>query len=168
MVKAGTFREDLYYRLNVIQVSLPPLRDRRDDIPLLVQHFLRRLGEQSTPVRPDVTFTQDALRLLMSHPWPGNVRELENVVERAFTLSPGRTQIDATALPPTMRAAGADPDVSLTLPEEGLVFDEVISRIERDLIGAGARADEGQSPAGGDVARTQADDAGRETQAASA
>ena len=134
MVKAGTFREDLYYRLNVIQVSLPPLRDRRDDIPLLVQHFLRRLGEHSTPPRPDVTLTQDALRLLMAYPWPGNVRELENVIERAFTLSPGRTQIDATALPPTMRAAGADPDVSLALPEEGLVFDEVIARIERDLI----------------------------------
>jgi len=134
MVKAGTFREDLYYRLNVIQVSLPPLRERRDDIPLLVQHFLRRLGEHSDPQRLDVTFTQDALRLLMSYPWPGNVRELENVVERAFTLSPGRTQIDAAALPPHMRTAGADPEVALTLPEEGLVFDEVIARIERDLL----------------------------------
>ena len=103
MVREGSFREDLYYRLNVIQASLPPLRERRDDIPLLAHHFLRRFGEQSVPQRPDVTFTQDALRLLMSHTWPGNVRELENVVERAFTLSPGRTQIDASALPPALR-----------------------------------------------------------------
>ena len=99
MVREGTFREDLYYRLNVIQVLLPPLRDRREDIPLLVQHFLDRLGREHIPPRPGVSFTQEAMRRLMAFDWPGNVRQLENVVERAFTLSPGRTQIDVAALP---------------------------------------------------------------------
>ena len=103
MVKAGTFREDLYYRLNVIQVSLPPLRDRRDDIPLLVQHFLRRFGEHSVPPRPDVTLTQDALRLLMAYPWPGNVRELENVIER-LVVTVQRSSVLVEDLPSEVRS----------------------------------------------------------------
>ena len=99
MVKEGTFREDLFYRLNVIEVVLPSLRDRRDDIPLLVQHFLDRLGREHIPPRHGVTFTQEAMRRLMACEWPGNVRQLENAVERAFTLSPGRMLIGVDALP---------------------------------------------------------------------
>src|SRR5216117_225588 len=93
MVAEGHFREDLFYRLNVIPVSLPPLRERRDDIPLLVQHFLEKLGAEQVPPR-HVTMSQDALRRLMAYSWPGNVRQLENVVERALAFSHGRSQIE--------------------------------------------------------------------------
>src|SRR5882757_2689432 len=85
MVGEGTFREDLFYRLNVIPVQLPALRERRDDIPLLVQHFLEKLGAEQVPPR-HVTMSQDALRRLMAYSWPGNVRQLENVVERALAF----------------------------------------------------------------------------------
>ena len=80
MVADGQFREDLYYRLNVIPVHLPPLRERRDDIPLLVQHFLEKFRGGGTVV---VTVSQEAMRRLMSYAWPGNVRQLENATERA-------------------------------------------------------------------------------------
>src|SRR5690349_18714279 len=93
MVQDESFREDLFYRLNVIPVALPPLRDRREDIPLLVQHFLQKLAAEQVPPRT-VTMSQEALRRLMAYPWPGNVRQLENFVERALAFSHGRTQID--------------------------------------------------------------------------
>src|SRR5687768_3468953 len=92
MVADGAFREDLFYRLNVIPVKLPPLRDRRDDIPLLVQHFLQKLAVDTG--RPVSTVSQEAMRCLMAHTWPGNVRQLENAVERAFAFSQGRGQIE--------------------------------------------------------------------------
>lgn len=82
MVEAGKFREDLYYRLNVVTISLPPLRERREDIPFLVQRFL---GRSERPV----TIRQDALERILAHTWPGNVRELENVITRAIVLAPG-------------------------------------------------------------------------------
>src|SRR3954454_4248289 len=97
MVAEGTFREDLFYRLNVIPVKLPPLRERREDIPLLVQHFLQKLAGDQVPPR-NVTMSQEALRRLMAYSWPGNVRQLENVVERALAFSHGRTQIDVADL----------------------------------------------------------------------
>ena len=81
-VAAGKFREDLYYRLNVVTIPLPPLRERREDIPFLVQRFL---GRSDRPV----TLRQDALDKVMAHNWPGNVRELENVITRAIVLAPG-------------------------------------------------------------------------------
>jgi transcriptional regulator with GAF, ATPase, and Fis domain len=86
-MEEGRFREDLFYRLNVVNVMLPPLRDRKDDIPLLVQHFVEKYGEENR--KPDLEIVPDALDILMSHDWPGNVRELENVIERAVILSPG-------------------------------------------------------------------------------
>ncbi len=135
MVRDGRFREDLYYRLNVIQVSLPPLRERREDVPLLVQHFLERLGRECSPARPGVTFSQEALRHLMAYDWPGNVRQLENVVERAFTLSPARQQIDLAALPAEIvSATGARPPLAWALPDDGLDLDEVLASVERALI----------------------------------
>jgi len=85
MVKEGRFREDLFYRLNVISLDLPPLRQRREDIPLLVQHFLQKYSEENE--RPRRRITTEALRPLVSYPWPGNVRELENTIERAVVLS---------------------------------------------------------------------------------
>jgi transcriptional regulator with PAS, ATPase and Fis domain len=85
-VRKGTFRQDLYYRLNVVEIKLPALRERRGDIPLLVNHFLRKFCDPQEPLR---TLSDDAMRLLMSSDWPGNVRELENAIECAVAMSPG-------------------------------------------------------------------------------
>ncbi|PYY11511.1 MAG: DNA-binding response regulator [Acidobacteria bacterium] len=87
LVKEGKFREDLYYRLNVISVNLPPLRNRMEDVPLLVNHFLARFSEENG--LPTRHFTADAMRPMLNYAWPGNVRELENVIERAVVLSSG-------------------------------------------------------------------------------
>jgi DNA-binding NtrC family response regulator len=143
MVAEGGFREDLYYRLNVIPVQLPPLRDRKEDIPLLVQHFLDRYrpadpsappGVPQTP-RAALTVSQEAMRRLMSYHWPGNVRQLENAIERAVAVSAGRSQIDVADLPPEMGRPDPIPlTTSLSLPEEGLDLDAFIATIERDLI----------------------------------
>ena len=92
-MQEGGFREDLYYRLNVIPVTLPPLRDRREDIPLLVQHFFCR-SSATRLGRPVMTVSQAAMRPLMTYAWPGNVRQLENAMERAVALSGQRTQIE--------------------------------------------------------------------------
>ena len=88
MMEEGRFREDLFYRLHVISIQLPPLRDRKDDIPLLAQHFLEKYGEENR--KTGLELTPDALDLLTEYDWPGNVRELENVIERAVVLTPGR------------------------------------------------------------------------------
>jgi two-component system response regulator AtoC len=130
MVADGTFREDLYYRLNVIPITLPPLRDRREDIPVLVKHFLERFA-------PDEgrEVSQEAMRSLMAHAWPGNVRQLENAVERAVTLSAGRRQIELLDLPPelsTMRQSTVSSMVEL--PVDGLDLTAYLTGIERDLI----------------------------------
>jgi DNA-binding NtrC family response regulator len=138
MVADGTFREDLYYRLNVIPVSIPPLRERKEDIPLLVQHFLekfRRDGPPGNGQRPPVTVSQEAMRRLMSYAWPGNVRQLENAIERAIAFGAGRSQIDVIDLPPEVQQAQevAVP-TAVALPEEGLDLDSFVSTIERELI----------------------------------
>jgi Nif-specific regulatory protein len=102
-VAAGSFREDLYYRLNVVSIHLPPLRDRKSDIPILAEYFLERsAGANKKPVR---RFSPGALDLLMAYPWPGNVRELENGVERAVLVCTGRT-LYPYHLPPNIQAAG--------------------------------------------------------------
>ncbi|MDR1727264.1 MAG: sigma-54 dependent transcriptional regulator [Acidobacteriota bacterium] len=95
-VSRGTFRDDLYYRLNVIVVKLPPLRDRTEDIPLLAEHFIRKFSGENH--RDGLTVAPEALKVLMDYHWPGNVRELENVMERAVVLAPGDV-IDAALFP---------------------------------------------------------------------
>ena len=133
MVADGSFREDLFYRLNVIPVQLPPLRDRREDIPLLVQHFLQKLGPDSG--RPSVTISQEALRRLMAYPWPGNVRQLENAVERALAFSHGRNQIDLQDLAPDIQAQPAPADSSeMWFPDDGVDFESYIEGVELSLI----------------------------------
>jgi two-component system, NtrC family, response regulator AtoC len=134
MVAEGGFREDLYYRLNVIPVTLPPLRDRREDIPLLVQHFLQKFCSEAG--RPVMTVSQAAMRPLMTYAWPGNVRQLENAMERAVALSGGRTQIEIGDLPPDIQQASDAGDLipGLALPDDGLDFDAFISRIEHEVI----------------------------------
>jgi two-component system, NtrC family, response regulator PilR len=133
MVADGTFREDLFYRLNVIPVRLPALRERREDIPLLVQHFIQKLGAESG--RAGVTVSQEALRRLMACSWPGNVRQLENAVERALAFSHGRSQIDVQDLPPELhiQADVAEP-VEMWFPDEGLDFERYIEGVELSLI----------------------------------
>src|SRR5712675_1821038 len=123
MVAQGTFREDLYYRLNVIPVQIPPLRERKDDIPALVQHFLEKFRPETPggPSRPPMTVSQQAMRHLMAYPWPGNVRQLENAVERAVAFSAGRTQLDVGDLPPEVQEAQETAIPGATaLPENGL------------------------------------------------
>src|SRR5215510_9500095 len=130
MVADGTFREDLFYRLNVIPIQLPPLRERRDDIPLLVTHFLEKFSPGTV-----MRVSQPAMRALMAYSWPGNVRQLENALERAVALSAGRNEIDITDLPQETQAlpqTAAMPSVDF--PESGLDLPAYLSSIERDLI----------------------------------
>jgi two-component system response regulator PilR (NtrC family) len=133
MVGDGAFREDLFYRLNVIPVMLPPLRDRRDDIPLLVQHFVQKLSADAG--RPPAKISQEAMRRLMAHNWPGNVRQLENAVERAFAFSQGRGQIDAADLSPDIQKEPTAPEgLDPWFPDDGVDFDQYIAGIELALI----------------------------------
>jgi two-component system, NtrC family, response regulator PilR len=130
MVREGSFREDLYYRLNVIQLELPPLRERRDDIPLLVQHFLKKYSMGvGVPM-----ISQDAIRRLMAFAWPGNVRQLENAIERALALLGGRTTIEVTDLPPEIQAAQVPMAPTLDFPDDGVDMQSLVEQIERDLI----------------------------------
>jgi len=137
MVADGQFREDLFYRLNVIPVELPPLRERKEDIPLLVQHFLEKFRGESSAGQPraPMTVSQDAIRRLMAYSWPGNVRQLENAIERAVAMSAGRPQVDVTDLPVELQAA-QEPALpsTVSLPEGGLDLDAFIARVERELI----------------------------------
>ena len=134
-VEEGQFREDLFYRLNVIPIHLPPLRDRREDIPLLVQGFVERIGADQIPPRHGVVVSQDAMRRLMAFRWPGNVRQLENAIERALALSPGRSHIETTDLPREIQPGDDSPvPVIPPLPETGLDLPEHLQQIERALI----------------------------------
>jgi len=149
-VARENFREDLYYRLNVVPIYLPPLRARRDDIPLLVGHFLEHYNE--TNDRYVVHIQKEALGALVKYHWPGNVRELQNVVERCVVLAPG-DELTLDLLPPAVR--GGRPPVTLPgrggdldslareLVEQGLanasaeddnLFERIVSRVERELI----------------------------------
>jgi DNA-binding NtrC family response regulator len=124
----GTFREDLYYRLNVIHVPLPPLRERREDIPALAEHFLARsAGKLGRPLR----LSAGALERLLLYPWPGNVRELENAIERAAILARTET-VDADDLPPHV-AAGLQLGPSPTLPRQVTLADAERAHILQTL-----------------------------------
>jgi DNA-binding NtrC family response regulator len=129
LVQEGRFREDLFYRLNVINIELPPLRNRREDIPLLVEHFLLRFCAENGHSPKQVS--TDALRPLMDHDWPGNVRELENVVERAVVLSSGAA-IGADLLPPSVTGRDAAARVFDSSPDASL-FD-IVEDCERRII----------------------------------
>ena len=131
-VAEGKFRQDLYYRLNVIRVELPPLRDRREDVGLLTERFVERFAaEMSKDVRG---LTPDALRALERYPFPGNVRELENIVERAVALA-GARSIGLGDLPREVSGMSASEGPGLlTLPEEGCNLDEVVGEVERRLL----------------------------------
>jgi DNA-binding NtrC family response regulator len=147
LVADGQFREDLFYRLNVIPVQLPALRERKEDIPLLVQHFLAKFeaerdssaaaGGAKAPADrlPRVTVSQQGMRLLMAYQWPGNVRQLENAIERAVAFTAGRSQIDVDDLPTEVQQAKETAAASsVTLPEGGMDLDAFVANIERELI----------------------------------
>ncbi len=128
-VKEGKFREDLFYRLNVISIDLPPLRQRKEDIPLLVEFFLKRYAEENE--RPPQRIATEALRLLLNHAWPGNVRELENVIERAVVLSSG-TGIGVDLLPDLISGRGTPFPVLDHRPDASL-FD-ILEQCERHIV----------------------------------
>ena len=126
-VSDGVLREDLFYRLNVIPLHLPPLRDRREDIPMLVAHFIKKLShEVGRPVRG---VTPEALAVLEQYHWPGNIRELENVVERAIVLGSSEL-LEPDALPASLRRPRDRHDVPLELPAEGIDLEAMLDRIE--------------------------------------
>ena len=131
MMEEGKFREDLFYRLHVISIQLPPLRDRKDDVPLLVHHFLEKYGEENR--KGGLELTPDALDLLTEYDWPGNVRELENVIERAVVLTPG-PRIGVELIPDHVRKAPNFQMPQFVVPPEGLSFKDVITSVERRLI----------------------------------
>ncbi|HEV3167607.1 MAG TPA: sigma-54 dependent transcriptional regulator [Isosphaeraceae bacterium] len=149
-IDAGRFREDLYYRLNVIPIYLPALRERRDDIPLLVEFFLKRYCDQNR--REVRRIHPEAMNLLTAHDWPGNVRELQNYIERAVVLSEG-TELTVSHLPPQLRGEAAPRPIrarggdlsSLTseLVRQGVLaagphatdlHDRIVGQVERELI----------------------------------
>jgi DNA-binding NtrC family response regulator len=131
MVDEGRFREDLYYRLNVISIQLPPLRDRKSDIPSLVQHFLQKYGEENR--KEGMELAPEALDLLIDYDWAGNVRELENVIERAVVLATG-PRIGTDLIPDHVRKTPAFQIPEVTVPPEGISFKEVITDFEKRLI----------------------------------
>ncbi|CAM9645460.1 unnamed protein product, partial [Discosporangium mesarthrocarpum] len=130
-VAEGRFREDVYYRLNVIQLQLPPLRDREEDIPLLAQHFIRRFSEE---LGKDVDgMNAEAYDLLASYAFPGNVRELENLIERAVALARGPV-IGPELLPPTVVRPAAAPPTAPRVTSEGVDLERLVADYERSLI----------------------------------
>ncbi len=129
-VQAGRFREDLYYRLNVIEIPLPPLRDRPDDIALLVDHFLAKYSEELG--KPVEGCSEAVLRKLLDYSFPGNVRELENVIERAVALS-REPVIQVDSLPPAVLDP-AGPTRQSRIPAEGVNLDQLMEDYERSLL----------------------------------
>ena len=129
-VKEGKFREDLFYRLNVITIDLPPLRQRKNDIPLLAEHFMEKFAQEND--KPRLRLTPEALRPLMDHDWPGNVRELENVIERAVVLATG-TSLTPDLLPENLTGRGSAFALIDHRPDASLF--EIIEECERRVIG---------------------------------
>ena len=133
LVREGTFREDLFYRLNVIPVTLPPLRERREDIPLLARHFVQKSCKSNNLQQK--TLSQDTVRSLMTYDWPGNIRQLENAIEHAVAMSGQEMVVAASTLPDDLRAPATASFVpTLSIPDEGISFTSIVSQLERDLI----------------------------------
>ena len=136
-IEEGRFREDLYYRLNVINIALPPLRERKSDIPLLVDHFFQKYGRENEKFldatgRTKLHFAPEAMQLLIEHSWPGNVRELENAVERAVVLAADET-VPMEVLPDQVLHSGGvriRRDEGGRLPSDASLF-EVVADFER-------------------------------------
>jgi transcriptional regulator with GAF, ATPase, and Fis domain len=156
-IAAGRFREDLYYRLNVVPLALPPLRERKQDIPLLVEHFVNKICRQDGI--PPRLVSGEAMDILMSYSWPGNVRQLENCMEMAIALSGERQMLlpGDFALPrvesrlPVTRISDEPPVVPV--PEEGLDFEETVGRIEWQILEQALRRTGGNKTQAADLLR---------------
>ena len=135
-IKQGKFREDLYYRLNVVPISIPPLRDRSSDIPLLVHHFLEKICRHEDIATKQIS--HETLRRLASHNWPGNVRELENAVEHAVVLSGGRMLLCPGDFPIPHHTPPIDigraTEPFIAVPDHGLDFEHTVGSIERNIL----------------------------------
>jgi DNA-binding NtrC family response regulator len=132
-VEKGDFRSDLFYRLNVIPIRIPPLRQRRDDIPLLVTHFAKKFCAEQE-LRPK-RVSHEAIKYLMAYEWPGNVRELENAVEMAVALSADRDLLDLADFPVVSPpSSDRDPFRSIEIPDDGIHFNMIVSGLEKRLI----------------------------------
>ena len=131
MTEEAKFREDLFYRLHVITIQLPPLRERKDDIPLLAQHFLQKYGEENH--KDSLELTPDALDLMTEYDWPGNVRELENVIERAVVLTAG-PRIGVELIPDHVRKTPNFQAPQFVMPPDGISFKDVTAGFEKQLI----------------------------------
>ena len=134
LVKQGLFREDLYYRLNVVRLRLPPLRERTSDIPVLIEHFVAQACERNQ--LPYRGMTDEAMDRFMRYDWPGNIRQLENAVEHAVVMSGRSSEITVNMLPEELAPAPPPPPVAMamTVPPEGLNFASFITDVERDVI----------------------------------
>ncbi|MEI6126145.1 MAG: sigma-54 dependent transcriptional regulator [Pseudomonadota bacterium] len=128
-VEAGAFREDLYYRLNVLPIHIPPLRERKEDIPLLIEHFIQKYNKSHALTCKGVT--QGALKSLLDYSWPGNIRELENIIERSMILAEQDT-LHADTIPENITASGEDE--AATIPEDSLSIKKHTRRLEEKLI----------------------------------
>jgi DNA-binding NtrC family response regulator len=131
LMAESKFREDLFYRLNVITVQLPPLRRRREDIPLLIGHFLQKYSDENKRKVREVT--PDAMHILMDHPWPGNVRELENTIERAVVLCTG-DRVTTELLPDYLRYPVRTDQPAMIVPHDGISLKDAVSNYERAMI----------------------------------
>src|SRR5262249_37091622 len=132
-VAEGSFREDLYYRLDVIPIRLPPLRLRTGDIPILAEHFLKKFSKERG--KPDPILAPEAMHVLLGHEWRGNVRELENLIERVVTFSTGGSVSERDIRGWLHRAvAPQQQGMPTELPEDGLDLEELINGIEKDLL----------------------------------
>jgi DNA-binding NtrC family response regulator len=149
-IAAGRFRDDLYYRLNVVPIYLPPLRERREDIPALARHFLARYSEENRRDPPELTPALE--KVLLAHDWPGNVRELENCIERAVVLSDGRPLTPEMLAPPErslkrwkpIRGRGGDLEgliqqvvragIQAVPAEDGTLYSRVVRGVEKELV----------------------------------
>src|SRR4030042_4986290 len=132
LVRQNRFREDLFYRFNVIPIRVPPLRERVSDIPLLIQHFLQLFSR--TKKKPLKRLSPAAMDLIRQHPWPGNVRELENLMERLVILTEGEV-IEVSDLPEKLQGLSLSPVAETgKFSDQGILFTDMVQAFERDLI----------------------------------
>lgn len=151
-VEQGRFREDLFYRLNVVPIEMPPLRDRREDIPRLASHFAAKIAQSEDMA--EKSFSQDAVERLCGYAWPGNVRQLENAVEMAAALSGDRAVLTAQDFPLQQpRAQSAGHLANVFVPEEGLDFERTVGEIERSILEQALRLTGGNKKAAADILR---------------
>lgn len=150
MVRMGRFREDLYYRINVVPIVVPPLRDREGDIPLLVEHFLRLYSTSNR--KPVKQLQPDVIEILEAYSWPGNVRELENVMQRLVIMSDGPV-IAAHHLPSPLLSSSVASQEAVLIPEAGVDFDAEMERIEIAYLTAALRRANGKKTAAASLLR---------------